>query len=120
MRQQREGKADRTESYRAVVLDTEESHLVPAGEKKLRQLLASPSLQVVRDLTECGVNTLLVAYCWLGVYLWSRGRDIAGGVSLGLAMALKCTPALFWVYFLWKRQWRMAVATAVAAVAFKV
>jgi hypothetical protein len=39
-------------------------------------------------------------------------------VSLGLAIALKCTPALLAAYFAWKRQWRFVGATAAAAASF--
>src|SRR5438067_3660971 len=73
---------------------------------------------VIRDMAELGINTVLVALSWLGIYLWSQRRDIAGGVSLGVAIALKCTPAIFVAYFLWKRQWRMVAASGMAAVLF--
>src|SRR5207302_2958620 len=73
---------------------------------------------VIRDMAELGINTVLVALSWLGIYLWSQRRDLAGGTSLGMAIALKCTPAIFVAYFLWKRQWRMAAASSMAAVLF--
>jgi alpha-1,2-mannosyltransferase len=78
--------------------------------------LASPFLS--RDLPEVGVNTALVALSWVAVYLWSRGRDIAGGVCLGLASALKCTPLLFVAYFALKRQRRLAAAAIIATLGF--
>ncbi len=36
--------------------------------------------------------------------------------SLGLAASLKCTPLLFLVYFAYRRQWRVVLATAAAVV----
>ena len=78
--------------------------------------LAAPF--VSRDLPEVGVNTALVALSWLAVILWSRGRDLAAGVTLGLAAALKCTPLLFVAYFAFKRQWRMVGASSLACAAF--
>jgi alpha-1,2-mannosyltransferase len=78
--------------------------------------LAAPF--VSRDLPEVGVNTALVALSWLAVALWSRGRDVAAGMSLGLAAALKCTPLLFVAYFALKRQWRVAAVSALACAAF--
>lgn len=66
------------------------------------------SRYLLRDTHECGVNLALVALSWVGVYCWAREKDAAGGLCLGLATALKCTPALFLVYFAWKRQWRLA------------
>ena len=82
----------------------------------LAVFLASPFLS--RDLAEVGANTALVALSWLAVYLWSRGRDRGGGVCLGLAGALKCTPLLFVAYFALKRQWRILAAAIVATLGF--
>ena len=73
---------------------------------------------VIRDLAEVGVNTVLVALTWLAIYLWKQRRDGLAGISLGLAIALKCTPVIFAAFFLWKRQWRMALCTGMAALAF--
>ncbi len=73
---------------------------------------------IIRDLAELGVNTELVALTWLAIFLWRRGRDLPAGISLGLAIALKCTPAIFAGYFLWKRQWRMFAFSTLAALTF--
>lgn len=82
----------------------------------LTLLLASR--YVIRDMAELGVNTALVALTWLAIYLWTHRRDFLGGMTLGLAIALKCTPAIFVGYFLWKRQWRMFAITCAAALLF--
>ena len=82
----------------------------------LTLLLASR--YVIRDMAELGVNTALVALTWLAIYLWTQRRDFLGGTTLGLAIALKCTPAIFVGYFLWKRQWRMFAITCAAALLF--
>ena len=73
---------------------------------------------VIRDMAELGVNTVLVALTWLAIYLWTQRRDFLGGTTLGLAIALKCTPSIFVGYFLWKRQWRMFAITCAAALLF--
>ena len=73
---------------------------------------------IIRDMLECGVNLAMVTLSWGGVYLWVRRRELLGGVSLGLATAMKCTPVLFLAYFVWKRQWKMAASTTVATAAF--
>lgn len=77
--------------------------------------LALISRFLVRELPECGPNLLLLALSWLAVYLWTRRQDWLAGGCLGLATAMKCTPALFIAYFAWKRQWRMAISSSVAA-----
>lgn len=48
-----------------------------------------------------------------GLWLWSERRDAAGGAVVGVATALKLTPALFLGWFLWKRQWRAAAGAVV-------
>ena len=69
----------------------------------------------IRDMAELGVNTLLVTFTWAGIYLWMQRRELLAGLSLGTAIALKCTPLIFLAYFLWKRQWRMvAISGSVA------
>lgn len=73
---------------------------------------------MIRDMVECGVNLALVALSWLAVYLWTQRKEWLGGTCLGLAGALKCTPLAFLAYFLWKRQWKMALATTVATTLF--
>jgi hypothetical protein len=44
------------------------------------------------------------------------GREWVGAVLFGLGIALKITPALFVLLFLWKRQWRVAFYTVLAAI----
>jgi hypothetical protein len=78
-------------------------------------VLACASPFVLRDLDEAGANLPLLAMAWLSIFLWTRHRDVLGGLSLGCAIALKCTPGLLLLYFAWKRQWKfaaMALATA--------
>src|SRR4051794_8311347 len=75
---------------------------------------------ILRDQAELGFNTAIAALIGLGVYLWRRNRDLLAGVSLGLAIAIKCTPAIFLAYFVWKRQWRIALCAGVAALLFTV
>jgi hypothetical protein len=55
---------------------------------------------------------------WLSVYLWSKERDISGGIILGMASAMKCTPLLFVAWFMLKRQWKIAAAACVACAIF--
>jgi hypothetical protein len=75
---------------------------------------------IVRDQAELGFNTIIAALTWLGVYLWTQRRDLLAGASLGLAIAIKCTPAIFLGYFVWKRQWRLAICTTGAILFFTV
>ena len=61
----------------------------------------------------------------MAAYAFTRGWDIAAGLSLALGIACKVTPALFLPYLVWKRAWKTLAATAaeggldVIGVAFK-
>ena len=73
---------------------------------------------VLRDFDDGGQNLILIGLTWMAIYLWSRNRDLLAATSLGLAVALKCTPALFIVYFAWKRQWKISGLALLMAGAF--
>ncbi|RKN53201.1 DUF2029 domain-containing protein [Micromonospora costi] len=71
-------------------------------------------LNPVRDTVSFGqVNLLLVALVYADLWLLERGHR-AAGVGIGLAAAIKLTPAVFIGYLLVTRRWR-AAATAIAA-----
>jgi hypothetical protein len=58
--------------------------------------------------------TLLMVASMLGL---QRGRQVLGGAALGIAIALKLTPALLLPYFLWRRGYRLVVAVLGTALA---
>ncbi|WP_435213653.1 glycosyltransferase 87 family protein [Streptomyces sp. bgisy034] len=73
----------------------------------------------LRDTISFGqVNILLLALVLLDCRLLATGRERRAGVGIGLAAAIKLTPAAFIGVLLVARRWRAAgVATAVAAAA---
>ncbi len=52
----------------------------------------------------------------LAAWLFFRDRPILSGISLATAAALKIFPALFLIYFAWKRQWRAAIGLSVGLI----
>ncbi|MFJ6834336.1 glycosyltransferase 87 family protein [Streptomyces sp. NPDC091209] len=76
-------------------------------------------LEPVRDTFSFGqVNLVLLALVLSDAWLLSSGRGRRAGVGIGLAAAIKLTPALFIALLLLGRRWRAAgVATAVALAA---
>ncbi|HEY8982978.1 MAG TPA: glycosyltransferase 87 family protein [Streptomyces sp.] len=70
----------------------------------------------LRDTVSFGqVNILLLALVLVDAHLLATGRGRLAGVGIGLAAAVKLTPALFIGLLLVTRRWRAAgVATAVA------
>jgi hypothetical protein len=73
---------------------------------------------ILSDLQHGNINILILFMVVLSVDAWTRGRDWLGGFALGLAITCKVTPALFLPYFLYKRSWKMLVATSVAILVF--
>nr|WP_142215102.1 glycosyltransferase 87 family protein [Streptomyces sp. SLBN-118] len=74
-------------------------------------------LEPVRDTFSFGqVNQLLLALVLADAWLLSTGRGRFAGFGIGLAAAIKLTPAVFIGYLLLTRRWRAAAtATGVAA-----
>jgi alpha-1,2-mannosyltransferase len=64
------------------------------------------------DLTHGNVNIFVLFVVMSSLYSYSRGRDTLAGVLLALAIACKVTPALFLLYFAWKRSWWVLVGCA--------
>jgi hypothetical protein len=52
----------------------------------------------------------------LAAWLFFRDSRLLSGISLAMAAALKIFPALFLIYFAWKRQWRAAIGLAVGLI----
>jgi hypothetical protein len=68
------------------------------------------------------IAALLMAGCWRLARGVQHGEtqhsgQLSGGLLLGLAAAMKCTPLLLVPYLVWRRWYRAAVLVAVTAVA---
>jgi hypothetical protein len=76
----------------------------PAWAKALAVLLAIRP--IVGDLQHGNVNLFILFLVVAALFAYQKGRGVLAGLTLGLAIACKLTPALFIPYFLWKRSWR--------------
>jgi alpha-1,2-mannosyltransferase len=76
-------------------------------------------LEPVRDTVSFGqVNLLLLALVFVDYFLLTTGREKYAGIGIGLASAIKLTPAIFIIYLLLTRRKRAAgVATGTAVTA---
>jgi hypothetical protein len=70
------------------------------------------------DLVHGNVNLFILFLVVAALVLFCRHRDALAGLTLGLAIACKITPALFVPYFLWKRAWTALAASVVGTVLF--
>jgi alpha-1,2-mannosyltransferase len=79
----------------------------------LALIVACWCLPVVVDMQEGQVNFLALLPLVAGLYIAqgeTTATDIAAGLLIGLGAAVKVTPVVFIVYFLWKRRWRIALS----------
>ncbi len=73
----------------------------------LRSLILLLSLRPILGDLHHGNNNLLILFLVMSMYYaWRKGWDIAAGLLLALATSYKVTPALFFIYFAYKRSWR--------------
>lgn len=72
------------------------------------------------DFQHGNVNTFYLMWVLLGLNQFVRGRMIWAGVVMGLSVVFKVTSGLFLIYFLWKRQWKCAIATIASVLLFAV
>src|SRR5207248_11454769 len=67
---------------------------------------------ILSDLHHGNNNLLILSLVVASLAAWRKGYDVLAGLALALAVTYKVTPALFVPYFLYKRSWRGAGATA--------
>jgi len=81
-------------------------------------VLAGWWLPVILDMQEGQTNFVALLPLMAGLYLAQDERprpEVFAGLLIGLAIAVKVTPAIFAAYFLWKRRWRVAAWAAAGA-----
>ncbi len=66
------------------------------------------------EVTQINHLTLFLL-CW-SLYAFKRGRDIGAGALIGVAAALKLTPGLFILYFLYKRSYKVIIGAGIGLV----
>ncbi len=68
------------------------------------------------NLETAHINHVTLFLTCLSLYSFKQGKDVRAGALLGVAAALKITPGLFVLYFLYKRAFRVVVAAGIAVV----
>lgn len=66
-------------------------------------VLALSCRVLLSDLSHGNINILVGATIVAAAVAWSRGHDVRAGLWIGLGTVLKATPALFILFFAWKR-----------------
>jgi len=79
------------------------------------------SLQMpVSDIQHGNTNIFVLGLVLLHLWLFRRGQDLQAGAALAVAICLKMTPALFLLYWLYQRNWKLLGAAVVAAIVLAV
>jgi hypothetical protein len=76
----------------------------PRWASNLAILLSLPP--IINDLTHGNINLFILFTIVGSLYSFHRNRNVLSGLLLALGIACKVTPALFLVYFVWKRAWK--------------
>lgn len=69
---------------------------------------------ILQDLDDGGPHLILLGILSAAIYAVWQNRERLGAVLFGLSIALKLTPGIFLLLFVWKRQWKLLGLTLVA------
>ena len=84
-----------------------------------RSLILLLSLRPILGDLHHGNNNLVILFLIVAMfYAWRCGYDVVAGLLLALAASYKVTPALFFIYFAYKRSWRTVGWGALGLVLF--
>ena len=61
------------------------------------------------------VNPMVLALTLTGLWSAERNRPVLGGALVGMACMAKMSPALFVMWWLWRRKWKPAAASVLTA-----
>jgi hypothetical protein len=62
---------------------------------------------IISDIQHGNTNGLVLGSIVLHLWLYRRGNDLLAGGALALAICIKLTPALFVLYWLYQRNWKL-------------
>jgi alpha-1,2-mannosyltransferase len=73
---------------------------------------------IAGDLTHGNVNLLILFLIVMSLLAFVHRHHALAGILLGLSIACKITPALFVLYFLWRRSWTALLGVAASLFVF--
>ncbi len=75
---------------------------------------------LMSDIQHGNTNIFVLLAVVLHLWMFRRKSDLGAGAALALAICLKMTPAIFVLYWLYQRQWKLLVWTLVSLVVFAI
>jgi len=82
--------------------------------------LAFSVLFFIGDIQHANTNGFVFAFVAAHLWLYRRGRDYAAGAMLAVAICIKMTPALFILYWLYQRNWKLLGGCIAAGILFAI
>jgi hypothetical protein len=87
------------------------------GELLAVTLAVTTFFPIATSVWSGAMNSVLLLLLTIAWALWLRQKDVAGGVIAGVAAVIKVFPVALLPYFLFRRNWRLAVAMLITGVA---
>ncbi|MCD4824776.1 MAG: DUF2029 domain-containing protein [Phycisphaerae bacterium] len=75
---------------------------------------------IISDIQHANTNGFVLGAIVLHLWLFRRGKNFAAGAALAVAICIKMTPALFVLYWLYQRNWKLLVGCVAAGLIFAV
>ncbi|MCK5113979.1 MAG: DUF2029 domain-containing protein [Phycisphaerae bacterium] len=72
------------------------------------------------DIQHANTNGFVLGAIVFHLWLYRRGKDLTAGVLLALAICIKMTPALFVLYWIYQRNWKLLRSCLGAGILFAV
>lgn len=69
------------------------------------------SVNAITNLETSQVNIFIFFLVSSGIYFFSKQKDWLAGLLLGIAIAIKITPAIFVVYLFYRRAWKVVLGS---------
>ena len=71
---------------------------------------------IIGDIQHGNTNVFVMAAVTGHLWLHRRGGDLAAGAALALGICLKMTPAIFLLYWLYQRNWKLLAGVLIAGI----
>lgn len=73
---------------------------------------------ILENLSNIQINTYLLLLCMLSIYFFTKGKNMLSGIFLAFAISLKVYPIFLLLYFIFKREFKIAGFTLLFIIVF--
>lgn len=91
-------------------------HLTNLGWERIALLIFLAFIPLRNNFLFGQMHVVVLFLLTFAAWLFFRHSQLLSGISLAIAASLKIYPALFVIYFAWKRQWRAVIGLTVGLI----